>query len=485
MTEQRTALERLRLELEDEREAKEKWRARFLETAKEVDAMNRNPYVAVLIDGDGMIFTEQLLMAGGPAAAAAVLKHARNIAADSPFLSSTSANSFEVLIRIFANVNGLSEALRRRLPNVNFSFRDFTIGFSQPRSLVDWIDVGAGKEMADAKITGEIHFHLRNQNCKMLLLGVSHDNGYARVLSSLVADGVDERRVMLLEGTPFAKEFKALPFVTVKMPEVFLGSKVETQAPKTHQYQQQQQVPDVPPPPYNLTTLQYNYAPHTPPPTNPKPTNRPAPPQPKQRQGTIYPPPLPRPRAAALQRVSSIKPSPCYAHYLADNPCHAGNNCSFNHSITFTSDEFAALKFLAQGLRCHAGLNCTNPKCYWGHRCQVEGKCSGEKCLFKPEEHKKGQYTGSVSNNPSSGGGSKGSHNPSSGGGSKGSHNPSSDGGSKGSHNPSSGGGSKGSHKQSSGGGGSKGSHKQSSEVGSGNKQVRTKCLPAHHTSPL
>ena len=60
------------------------------------------------------------------------------------------------MVRIFANVDGVAERLRSR--GIQTDFRQFAVGFSQPRSLVDFVDVGRGKEMADAKIAG-MHFH--------------------------------------------------------------------------------------------------------------------------------------------------------------------------------------------------------------------------------------------------------------------------------------------------------------------------------------
>lgn len=64
------------------------------------------------------------------------------------------------------------------------------------------IDVGKGKEASDAKIKGSdkpqaqepvmkslseyLKLYAKNAQCEMIVLGASHDNGYATVLSSFV-----------------------------------------------------------------------------------------------------------------------------------------------------------------------------------------------------------------------------------------------------------------------------------------------------------
>lgn len=57
-----------------------------------------------------------------------------------------------------ANVGGLSKALYNEgcIEQLN-QFRDFTLGFTQAKASFDFIDVGFGKERADAKIRGTKH----------------------------------------------------------------------------------------------------------------------------------------------------------------------------------------------------------------------------------------------------------------------------------------------------------------------------------------
>jgi hypothetical protein len=66
------------------------------------------------------------------------------------------------------------------------------------------------------------------RNCVRIILGASHDNGYARLLRQLETDGVTTGKVVLLEGVPFAMELENLigaTFPRIKFPGVFVEQK--------------------------------------------------------------------------------------------------------------------------------------------------------------------------------------------------------------------------------------------------------------------
>lgn len=110
----------------------------------------------VLIDGDGMIFTNDFLRKGlqGGKEAAAALYHSivSYIERETEIIPLTS----RVLCRVYANVKGLAETLVRAgiLEEVT-QFEEFVRGFTNGRTLFDFIDVGPGKDRADDKIIGE------------------------------------------------------------------------------------------------------------------------------------------------------------------------------------------------------------------------------------------------------------------------------------------------------------------------------------------
>lgn len=110
----------------------------------------------VLIDGDGMIFANQFVQKGlvGGKEAAAMLYHAivTYIERETEIIPLTS----RVLCRVYANVKGLSETLVRAgiIEEANH-FEEFVRGFTNGRTLFDFIDVGPGKDRADDKIIGK------------------------------------------------------------------------------------------------------------------------------------------------------------------------------------------------------------------------------------------------------------------------------------------------------------------------------------------
>jgi hypothetical protein len=108
----------------------------------------------VLLDGDGMIFTEELLQQGerGGKEAASRLWSAMNhfVQQDLPHLSSP-----KILARIYANVKGLGDVLQKSgIVDRASLFEDFARGFNGSKLLFDFVDVGTGKDKADDKITG-------------------------------------------------------------------------------------------------------------------------------------------------------------------------------------------------------------------------------------------------------------------------------------------------------------------------------------------
>lgn len=87
---------------------------------------------------------------GGTRVAHRVYGAARNI------ISSEDDDSTELIIRVYANVTGLENALRiNGCYSESRSLRDFTNGFTQAENQTSFIDVGAGKEAVDEKLRSE------------------------------------------------------------------------------------------------------------------------------------------------------------------------------------------------------------------------------------------------------------------------------------------------------------------------------------------
>jgi hypothetical protein len=106
-----------------------------------------------LIDGDGTIFASDLIARGheGGFTAAQILTESTQ----KYILSRFSLDQFQLWTHVFYNKRGLSEALgRSNLLSAKTKLDDFMIGFNQAAGRFSMIDVGPGKEVADAKIKG-------------------------------------------------------------------------------------------------------------------------------------------------------------------------------------------------------------------------------------------------------------------------------------------------------------------------------------------
>ena len=137
------------------------------------------------------------------------------------------ANEMEVVAKVCANVTGLSKAMLRNgsLQNIN-DLRDFTLGFTQGRASFDFVDVGHGKERADSKIKECMRWHLRNHNCKQILLGISHDAGYAPFLDEVVSTEDDRKRVTIIEGPPVVQELSDTNLQVLSFANIFRTDKL-------------------------------------------------------------------------------------------------------------------------------------------------------------------------------------------------------------------------------------------------------------------
>lgn len=116
---------------------------------------DRDAFILVLIDGDGMIFEDRLIQrgeAGGKEAAGllwgAVRDYAQSLV---PGLSS----DYKIVTRVYANIKGLGDVCNRAgIVESPAIMEDFMRGFTGSKQLFDFIDVGSGKDRADDKVSG-------------------------------------------------------------------------------------------------------------------------------------------------------------------------------------------------------------------------------------------------------------------------------------------------------------------------------------------
>lgn len=412
-------LQDAQLDLDDARRSRRKLQTelgdmqqRFGQAAIDVDNMkNRNPYVMLLIDGDGMIFNEALVRLGieGGKQAATELRNA--VLEQFPDVS----DQLEIQAKVCANISGLAKAMCRdgSLENQE-ALKDFTLGFTQGKASFDFVDVGHGKERADSKIKECLRWHLRNHNCKQILLGISHDAGYAPFIDEVVTPG-DRARITILEGPPAVRELQNTGLTILNFNKIFRAEKlvdrqVNTPAPPNTWAGVTSTAPAVaipspliakngtaPAPVKNGTTVTVKSVTPTPAARAP-PVQNGTPARPAWNPGPRGLDPAINVDKNVLQRIKQRPANNklCNNHYLR-GPC-IKDECTFEHDHQATDEELKAIAYLTRLNPCTNGQDCEVDPCIYGHHCPSvtmgkDGKsptCTALYCKFEIEDHPPG-----------------------------------------------------------------------------------------------
>lgn len=198
-------------------------------------------------------------------------------------------------------------------------------------------------------------WNLRNHNCKHVLLGVSHDAGYAPFLDEVLRDEAITKRVTIIEGPPLVRElsqsgvriiqFDEL-FRTAKLADKLIGPPVVT--PAASALSTWAGVTSVTPPPamkmpnitVPLSTKNGNLPPK-------KPSWNPGP---RGLDESI----IAKPAVLEVVKRRTGNNKLCNNHYLR-GPCAKGDECSFEHQHKVTPEEIKAIASLTRlvGLHVH------------------------------------------------------------------------------------------------------------------------------------
>ncbi|KAK3658468.1 hypothetical protein LTR56_001879 [Elasticomyces elasticus] len=177
----------------------------------------RNPYVAVLVDGDGYIFNDQYITdrsAGGQKAAQdldqAVKKDLRSL----------DLEHCQVMVRVYADLVGLSKALARAglAGAEKRSLAPFAADFTRSNETFDFCDAGELKEGADFKIRALFRHFIEDARCKQVYFAGCHDTGY---VAELTQHAASRDRITLVKHYAFHYHFSNLSMREVSLGEVF------------------------------------------------------------------------------------------------------------------------------------------------------------------------------------------------------------------------------------------------------------------------
>lgn len=319
-------------------------------------------------------------------------------------------DEIEIMAKVCTNVSGLSQSLLRDgcIDNMD-TFKEFTIGFTQGKASFEFVDVGHEKERADSKIKGIggyfiqpfvasslncwltcvelMRWHLRNHNCKQILLGISHDAGYAPFLDKVVTPD-DRCRITIIEGPPAVHELVATSLQIINFNQLFRAEKLVDKSPTYP-------APALPHTWAGVTSIRPTH--QTSPVTNGASIKRSSP--------APVPTWIPSPRgldvaivvnAAVLDKVKrrTNNNKLCNNHYLR-GPCAKGSECCFEHDYKPSEEELKAIAFLTRLNPCVNGQDCELEFCIYGHHCPStvfskkdgEWQCSAFGCRFSKEDH--------------------------------------------------------------------------------------------------
>lgn len=209
---------RLRSDYEEEKESREKYK-------KLARGQERNPFVLVLVDGDGYIFDDALIKAGaeGGVKAANLLNAAIK---DRLIRMGHDVADARIMVRIYTNLAGLSKALARAglSGNESRSLAPFCASFTRAQDLFDFVDAGDKKENADFKIREMFRLFADNSQCKHIFFAGCHDNGYLSMLTPHIGKS---DRISLIRGAYVHQDFLNLQLRMEDFPGVFRSYPLE------------------------------------------------------------------------------------------------------------------------------------------------------------------------------------------------------------------------------------------------------------------
>ncbi|KAF9469028.1 hypothetical protein BDZ94DRAFT_1304168 [Collybia nuda] len=183
--------------------------------------------IITLLDGDGAIFSSDLIaqgQAGGHAAARmlsdSILQH---------LTLAYGTNQYQLWVYVFFNKRGLMDTFGRVGDiQAKMKFDDFIVGFNQAAERFLMVDVGSAKEAADAKIKVHLEDDIRLPQTYKVIFGGCHDNGYVTNLRSQITAGFKHKLILLRSYTEIAAGIADLELPVLTIPNLFLAQKLGT-----------------------------------------------------------------------------------------------------------------------------------------------------------------------------------------------------------------------------------------------------------------
>ncbi|GLB33667.1 putative zinc finger protein [Lyophyllum shimeji] len=408
-------------DVDSERKQLEKLKQDAVKEKEDLENQIKGFRVTALLDGDGAIFSGDLIAQGKTGGHTAAQKLSDSIL---QHLSSTyGANQYQLWVYVFLNKRGLVDTFGRVGNNMaKQKFEDFMTGFNQAAERFLMVDVGDAKEAADAKIKAHLEDQIRLPQTYKIVFGGCHDNGYVTNLRSQITAGYKQKLILLRSYTDMAAGIADLELPLLTIPDLFFTQKLVTPSPAQIALSGQvghinssprvgpAAFPASVPTPLALPALDQTPGANPDPPVereNPVVPRRPSNPptyssavQSTQKRvptpdldsssttssdASDDPPERPAPTFTRARHVnpniplSKHKPPPCTLFYLAN--CKHGADCKYGHDYLLDAEHFAEIRMNAKKAPCPA-INKGEP-CLWGDGCCYGHYCSlSTKCHF-------------------------------------------------------------------------------------------------------
>lgn len=217
-----------------------------------------------LVDGDGNIFSPELVSTGHTGGAQAALLLNRGIMEHLKTLAGISAKNPQIWLTIYCNLTGLRDTFINNHHCTVEQYDAFIEGFNKAAPLFSIVDVGSSKEAADTKLKGLglprlwnpfhctadtrvgqnlfVFSHVSRKSLKytsvvggfpfpfydVVFIERSglHDNGYTTTLSHLQTEGLLDKLIFLRGYSEIAWQLRDFQIPECKIPGVFITQKM-------------------------------------------------------------------------------------------------------------------------------------------------------------------------------------------------------------------------------------------------------------------
>ncbi|KAJ5312770.1 hypothetical protein N7508_003600 [Penicillium antarcticum] len=215
----------LKSDYEEVKEGREKYK-------RQARGQERNPFVLVLVDGDGYLFKEHFLKNGSEGGISAARELSDSVRELMHSTMGMQAEQCQIMVRVYANVLGLSKVLARagHVGHEARSLSPFTSSFTRAQALFDFVDAAEKKEGSDYKIREMFRLFAELNQCRHIYFAGCHDTGYGSLLTPYRGRS---DRITLIKAAGFHREFEALDLPIKELPTVFMSTPLLNSKPPT------------------------------------------------------------------------------------------------------------------------------------------------------------------------------------------------------------------------------------------------------------